>query len=97
MNNEIKTAYQCLINKVWVLKYREVSPGEIEIVSFNRNTPFSLEEMKASELLQINEDESRSILSVSFAPYDAFDGWAKNGKITRTCKVINPKHVFDYD
>jgi hypothetical protein len=96
MNDEIKIACQILINKIWTLEYKQVSPNEIEIVSFSRDNPRGFKEYRENELCDLAETEDRTITYVDFAPFDNFKCWADETNTARTCKVANPKHIFDY-
>ena len=84
------------LDSVWTLEYEQVSPTQIKIVQYSRNIQKGYDEEKTLERMQLVEDGGRIVKSVLFGPYEPFSSWLNADKVTRTCQVINPDHIFSY-
>ena len=78
------------------MAYKQVSPSEIEIVSFDRKNPIGYDKEEQLPRLQMVEDGNRTVTAVIIdnEKTGSFQCWARDQ--SPEYKVTNPKHVFDY-
>ncbi len=92
----IQYATKTLIDSVWTIGYRRVSPTEVEILSYGRQNPIGYEQQKKLDLGCLIEDGSRRVYELRLADYKAFDLWATPENQREVLTVVNPAHVFSY-
>jgi hypothetical protein len=99
-STDIPVAYATkrLIDSVWTLGYKRVSPTEVEIVSYDRENPIGYEQEGKLDLCNTMEtlDGNRVVTHVALADYKSFDQWASLTEPRELLKVVNPQHVFSY-
>jgi hypothetical protein len=85
-----------LIDSVWTVEYNEVSPTEVEILSFNRTDPEGYEKERQLPQCTVIEDDNRTF--VGLLVRDKFESfkWVNKENCDRKYVVVNPKHVFSY-
>jgi hypothetical protein len=86
---EIKFATRTLINSVWLLRYRLLENGKVEILSHKRDTDeaFALEDKV--DYFRLLENQHRTVTGVLISPNNKFAS-------SKEYSVINCKHVFNY-
>ena len=77
-----KKAVKRIINSVWTITYKEVSPTEVEIFRYSRDDEEGYE--KEHELPKGNIIEDKERYDIEIKVDD------------KQFKVVNPHHVFDY-
>ncbi len=86
-----------LIDSVWTVEFNEVSPTEVEIIRYSREDPEGY--YRERELPQCTVVEAEGRIFTELMMRDKFHpfGWVNGDNCDRTYKVVNPKHVFDYN
>jgi hypothetical protein len=92
--DNIKYATKRLIDSVWTLGYKQISPSEIEIVSYDRKNQIGYDQEKTLPRVHLVEDDKRTVLGVHICENATSKSWAS--KDDPYFKVVNPDHVFSY-
>ena len=92
-NNATEFAVQRMIDSVWTIEFKRV-PGGVEILRYSRDIDEGYEHEDTLSVGVINEDEERTVLSITFYPPKTRR--SERGQPKEVLKVLNPKHVFDY-
>jgi hypothetical protein len=92
--DNIKYATKRLIDSVWTLGYKQISPDEIEIVSYDRKNEIGYDQERTLPRVRLIEDDKRTVLGAHIGSIGSSKSWASQDD--PYFKVVNPDHVFSY-
>ena len=94
---ETKKATKRLLDSVWTVEFKEVSPTEVEIVRYSRDDQEGYDRERKLPQGVLVETENRTVTHLLIREEFDSHNWVNETNADRKLLVVNPKHIFDYN